>query len=116
MTKLLKYMTFAVVVGILLYGFGAAAADDIFQKAFNVTATVFKNVRFIVYIIGGFGLIGLAVAAILGKMNFKWLVYVALGLAIVAAADLIVSYATTSKDGKTAIKWENDPFGKYKAE
>ncbi len=91
--KLLKYMTLALVAGFLLYGTGAAAAD-IFETAFNVTLAVFKNVRYIVYIIGGFGLIGLAVAAILGKMQFKWLVYVCLGLAIVAAADLIVNFAT----------------------
>ena len=109
MTKLLKYMTLALVAGILLYGFGAAA-EDIFEKAFNVTATVFKNVRFIVYIIGGFGLIGLAVAAILGKMQFKWLVYVAMGLAIVAAADLVVSYATSDArkaSGSASFEWDD---------
>ena len=99
--KLLKYMTLALVAGLLLYGTGAAA---IFEKAFEVTASVFKNVRYIVYIIGGFGLIGLAVAAILGKMQFKWLVYVALGLAIVAAADMIVQYATeTTRTGTKEI-------------
>ena len=110
MTKLLKYMTLALVAGILLYGFGAAA-DDIFSQAFKVTATVFKNVRFIVYIIGGFGLIGLAVAAILGKMQFKWLVFLAMGLAIVAAADMVVSYATSTardKNVKVTADWKGD--------
>ena len=100
--KLLKYLTLALVAGVLLYGTGAAAtgSSDIFKTAFDVTARVFKNVRYIVYIIGGFGLIGLAVAAILGKMNFKWLVYLALGLAIVAAADMVVEYATkTTRSG-----------------
>ena len=92
--KLLKYMTLALVAGLLLYGTGAAADNDIFNTAFQTAVAVFKNVRAIVYVIGGFGLIGLAVAAILGKMQFKWLVYVALGLAIVAAADLIITYAT----------------------
>ena len=91
--KLLKYITLALVAGLLLYGTGAAA-DDIFEKAFQVTSSVFKNVRYIVYIIGGFGLIGLSVAAMMGKMQFKWLVYVCLGLALVAAADMIVQFAT----------------------
>ena len=111
--KLLKYMTLALVAGLLLYGTGAAAADDIFEKAFEVTASVFKNVRYIVYIIGGFGLIGLAVAAILGKMQFKWLVYVALGLAIVAAADMIVQYATeTTRTGTKEIGYSvENAFG-----
>ncbi|MBR6231465.1 MAG: TrbC/VirB2 family protein [Alphaproteobacteria bacterium] len=110
--KLLKYVTLALVAGLLLYGTGAAAAssgtDDIFETALTTILAVFKNVRYIVYVIGGFGLIGLAVAAILGKMQFKWLVYVALGLAIVAAADMIVSYATNDAvDGADAVSnWD----------
>ena len=119
--KLLKYITLTSIVGILLYGFGAIAADstgtDVFSKAFNVTATVFKNVRFIVYIIGGFGLIGIAVMAILGKMQFKWLAYLAIGLAIVAAADLVVKFATSSgKSGSDAFKYESTDVGDYISE
>ena len=108
MKTLLKYATFALVAGILLYGFGAVADDDIFQRAFAVTASVFKNVRLIVYIIGGFGLIGLAFMGILGKIQFKWLVALAVGLAIVAAADLVVSYATEktrSQDNTASVQW-----------
>ena len=95
--KLLKYVTLALVAGFLLYGTGAAddtGDTDIFEIALQTILAVFKNVRYIVYVIGGFGLIGLSVAAMMGKMQFKWLVYIALGLAIVAAADLIVSFAT----------------------
>ena len=100
--KLLKYVTLALVVGLLLYGTGAAA-DDIFEKAFQVTSSVFKNVRYIVYIIGGFGLIGLSVAAMMGKMQFKWLIYVCLGLALVAAADMIVQFATQDVRGPVDV-------------
>ena len=100
MKSLLKCLAIALVMGVLFYGFDAAAAgNDIFTRAFNTLANVFKNVRVIVYILGAFGLIGLAIAFIFGKMQFKWLALLAIGLAIVAAADMIVSYAV--KGGST---------------
>ncbi len=108
MKSLLKYMTFALVVGLLFWGFDAAA-DDAFTRAVNTLAKVFKNVRVIVYVIGAFGLIALAVGGIMGKIDFKKLGYLAAGLAIVAAADLIVSYAVKGgKDGldEGNIDWE----------
>ena len=97
MKSLIKFAAFALVAGIMLFGFDAAAAGDLFQTAFSVVGTVFRNVRMIVYILGAFGLIGIAVMAILGKMQFKWLAYLAIGLAIVAAADLVVNYAITAR-------------------
>ena len=107
--KFLKYMTLTLMAGLLLYGTGAFAEEtDIFKQAFNVTLSVFKNVRFIVYVIGGFGLIGVSVAAMMGKMQFKWLIYVCLGLAIVAAADLIVQFATSdARDYTPTISYED---------
>ena len=107
--KFVKYMTLTLIAGLLLYGTGAFAEDtDIFKQAFNVTLSVFKNVRYIVYVIGGFGLIGVSVAAMMGKMQFKSLIYVALGLAIVAAADLIVQFATSdARDYTSTISYED---------
>ena len=96
MKSLLKYAAFAMVAGVLLLGFDALAAgsaNGIFNHAGNLLSTTFKNVRMVVYVLGAFGLIGIAVGGILGKVNFKWLAYLAIGLAIVAAADGIVRYA-----------------------
>lgn len=91
----------------MFYGFDAAAAGggvttDVWQKAFNTLVKVFKNVRVIVYVIGAFGLIGIAIGGIVGKINFKWLGYLAAGLAIVAVADGIITYVT--KPGDTGDK------------
>lgn len=99
MKKLLKYVALALIAGVLLYGFDAFAAtggDGIFTRAVNILKTTFKNVRMIVYVLGAFGLIGIACGAILGKISFKWLAYLAIGLAIVAAADGIINYAIHS--------------------
>ena len=95
MKSLVKYAAFALVAGVLLFGLDALAAggNGIFNHAGNLLSTTFKNVRMVVYILGAFGLIGIAGGGILGKVNFKWLAYLAIGLAIVAAADGIVRYA-----------------------
>ena len=105
MKSLLKYAVWALVIGLLLYGFDALAQsgtgsgnEGAFKKAANIMINTFKNVRMIVYILGAFGLIGIAVGAIMGKINFKWLGVLAIGLAIVAGADAIIKYATKSSD------------------
>ena len=54
----------------------------------------FKAVKTIIFIVGGFGLVGIAFAAIFGKVNWKWFAGLAVGLAILAAAGSIVNYAT----------------------
>ena len=98
MKSLLKCMAMALVVGLVFYGFDAAADDmtDIWKSAFNTMVRVFNNVRTIVYVIGAFGLIGIAIGGIVGKINFKWLGYLAAGLAIVAVADLFIRWATSA--------------------
>ena len=111
MKSVLKYLAFALVVGVLLYGFDAAAAEDAFSRAIGTLGKVFKNVRVIVYVLGAFGLIAIAIGGIVGKINFKWLGYLAAGLAIVAGADAIVSYAQKSGTSGGAndditSKWE----------
>ena len=118
MKTLLKYAMWALVIGLFLYGFEALAQADVagnsaFQRAANVMTTTFKNVRMIVYILGAFGLIGIAVGAIMGKINFKWLAVLAIGLAIVAGADAIIKYATTSSEregAKADSQYGDDAF------
>ena len=68
---------------------------------------MFSSVKTIIFIIGGFGLVGLAWAAIFGKVNWKWFAALAVGLAILAAANAVVQYAAGSKAG-TGV---TDTFG-----
>ncbi len=60
------------------------------QKAF----TTFNNVKSIIFIVGGFGLVLLAFGAIFGKIKWSAFASLAVGLAILAAAGAIVRYAT----------------------
>ena len=54
---------------------GDAAAVDgtsLMTQASKKVSNVFEAVRTIIFILGGFGLVGVAFAAIFGKVNWKW--------------------------------------------
>ncbi len=58
----------------------------------------FKAVRSIMFIVGGFGLVGVAFGAIIGKIKWTWFAGLAVGLAILGAAGSIIDYATGDFD------------------
>ena len=79
---------------------GEAWADgaSLMNTAQTKTRNVFTSVKTITFILGGFGLVGIAYTAIIGKLKWTWFAGLAAGLAILAAAGSIVEYATGSSD------------------
>ena len=69
------------------------------DKALNT----FQAVKTIIFVVGGFGLVGIAFAAIFGKVNWKWFAGLAVGLAILAAAGSIVNYATGDSNATSGM-------------
>lgn len=99
--------TMALVLVLAMAGDASAAnsstsGSTIMQTAQQKATSVFSSVKTIIFIIGGFGLVGLAWAAIFGKVNWKWFASLAVGLAILAAASSVVEYATGSTEATTA--------------
>ena len=83
--------------------FGLFAADAFAQGASGSSlmtiaqtkaSNVFQAVKTITFIVGGFGLVGIAYQAIIGKVKWGWFAGLAVGLALLAAAGAIVEYAT----------------------
>ena len=72
----------------------ADAGKDLMGTAQTKASNVFQSVKTITFIIGGFGLIGIAYQAIIGKVKWSWFAGLAVGLAILAAAGAVVEYAT----------------------
>ena len=83
-----------------------AFADTVVSNAVSKATHVFQSVRTIVFVVGGFGLVGLAVQAIFGKVKWAWFGALAVGLGVLAAAGALISYAT----GDTATDDYGDTF------
>ena len=96
MNKTLKVMGQLAIVAALCFA-GSAFATDIFRTASDKMGQLFVNVRMIVFIMGGFALVGFAIAAIFGKLEWKKVAILAVGLALLAVAQQVVQYAI-SKD------------------
>lgn len=88
---------------------GATGAKDLMGTAQRKGVAVFKSVKTIIFVVGGFGLVAIAFAAIFGKVDWKKFASLAVGLAILAAASAIVEYATGDNTQATADF--NDTFG-----
>ena len=85
---------FISVMGIFLWVNAAfAATDTTFESAYEALEVTFRNARSVVYVLSGFGLIGLSVGAMMGKLDFKWLAMICVALAVLAGAEKIVKYS-----------------------
>lgn len=109
--------TFAAVMLVALFGLiePAAAQSTSGGSVMGIAATkalnAFKATRTIIFIVGGFGLVGIAFAAIFGKINWKWFAALAVGLGILAAAGAIVKYATTQEGNTNTGTGYGNQFG-----
>ena len=50
--------------------------------------------RDIVYVVAGFGIIGVAVGGFFGNLNWKWLSAIIIGLVVLAVTGAFVKYVT----------------------
>lgn len=90
----------------------ASFADaDLMNTAGAKALKVFQRVKMIIFIVGGFGLVGIAFQAIFGKVKWAWFAGLAVGLAILAAAGAIVNYATGDTIGNGTGQNAQDSFG-----
>lgn len=78
---------------------GGSGGGGIFSTLQSKGTTTFSNVRIIMFIIGGFGFIGIAGMAFFGRFDWKWGFSLAGGLVILAAAGGLIYYATHNDSG-----------------
>ena len=71
-----------------------SAGGSVFTEALTTLYHTFIQVRQVVYVTAGFGLIGVAVAAIAGKFPWRWLAMIAVALFTLAIAEKIILYIT----------------------
>lgn len=85
----------------------AVTGNDVMGTAAQKARDVFSSVKTITFIVGAFGLVGIAYQAIIGKVKWGWFAGLAVGLALLAAAGSIVEYAT----GDSTTQAATDTFG-----
>ena len=86
----------------------ASFADSVMETARVKAVNVFEHVKTIIFVVGAFGLVGIAFQAIFGKVKWTWFAGLAVGLGILAAASAVVKYATGDSAGTAGIA---DTFG-----
>lgn len=103
MNKYLKYFIFIAVIALAFTATSvyAQTGDNVFSTILERLLNTFKNIRNVIFVVGGFGLVGLGFAAIFGKVKWPWLAALAAGLAIVALAGAMVDYVTKSDAGSS---------------
>ena len=72
----------------------ASYAESVMETGMKKALVLFQHIKTIIFVVGAFGLIGIAFQAIFGKVKWTWFAGLAVGLAILAAAGAIVNYAT----------------------
>lgn len=87
-----KYLFLTLLLGVLLLPASAMAADNIFQEISRKMMTTVIDVRRIVYVIAGFGLIMFTTLAIFNKISFKHLAYIMIGLSLLAVMMPFINY------------------------
>jgi phosphoglycerol transferase MdoB-like AlkP superfamily enzyme len=94
MLKFVKVFGLVALVVLVCTSTAMAASGDtsVFDTVVGKGRELFKEIRTVVFVLGGFGLVGLAVASIFGRPMWKWFAFLALGLVVIAVAGAIVDY------------------------
>lgn len=93
-----KYLGIIAFITIVVICFTAnlafASAVDATETAANKVVELFGGVRNILFVLGGFGIIGMSAASIFGNLDWKWAGTLALGLTLLAISSSVIEMMT----------------------
>ena len=69
-----------------------AEDQELFKDLITKGAQIFVGVRDIVYVVAGFGIIGVAVGGFFGNLNWKWLGAIIIGLMVIALTTEVLRF------------------------
>lgn len=78
----------------VLFATSAYAADGIFGDLTKKGGEIFTGLQDIIFIVAGFGIIGVGVSGFFGNLNWKWLGAIIIGLMVIATTAAIIKTVT----------------------
>ena len=93
-----KYISFLIMLALILFFPADAWAEgNIFSQVREKAVRFLVDSSGVVYLLGGFGLVGFAFMAIFNKISWKWFANISIGLFLVAVTGMFISYFTGDK-------------------
>lgn len=96
-----NFVFYIVVISLTLICGNAFAADNggMFSSLVASGKQIFEDLRELIYIVAGFGIIAVGIGGIFGNLNWKWLGAILISLVIIATAGEILSLLTNKVSG-----------------
>lgn len=73
---------------------GCSTDLGLFAGLITTGNTIFSGLRDLIYVVAGFGIIGVAVGGFFGNLNWKWLGAIIIGLVVIATTGELISAIT----------------------
>ncbi len=73
---------------------GCSSNYGLFSGLIDTGRKIFKGLRDLIYVVAGFGIIGVAVGGFFGNLNWKWLGAIVIALVVIATTGEIINMIT----------------------
>lgn len=77
----------------------SSSNTELFSSLINTGRKIFNDLRELIYIVAGFGIIAVGVGGIFGNLNWKWLGAIIISLVIIATAGELITVMLGSSYG-----------------
>ncbi|MBQ8661765.1 MAG: hypothetical protein IJ482_05525 [Alphaproteobacteria bacterium] len=82
---------------------GCSSNQGIFSGLISTGSKVFNGLRDLIYVVAGFGIIGVAVGGFFGNLNWKWLGAIVISLVVIATTGELISAITGCENFTNAM-------------
>lgn len=82
---------------------GCSSNQGIFSGLIDTGRDVFNGLRDLIYVVAGFGIIGVAVGGFFGNLNWKWLGAIVISLVVIATTGELISAITGCENFTNAM-------------
>lgn len=82
---------------------GCSSNQGIFSGLIETGSKVFNGLRDLIYVVAGFGIIGVAVGGFFGNLNWKWLGAIVISLVVIATTGELISAITGCENFTNAM-------------